>query len=50
MATAPTEESVEGYMLSSFPALYARCEVTGVRLCFENGDLLYKNSRFMAEF
>lgn len=50
MATAPMEDSVESYVSFSYPALYTGCEVTGVRLWFENGDLLYKDGRFMVEF
>jgi len=38
--TAPHEESANGFITYSFPAVYAGREVTGVRLQFENGRVV----------
>ena len=35
--TGPVEDSVEGHVCFSYPAIYGGREVTGVRLWFENG-------------
>jgi aminopeptidase len=38
--TGPVEESIEGYVEYSFPAIYQGHEVTGVRLWFEKGKVV----------
>ena len=38
--TGPVEDSVEGHVLFSYPAIYHGREVSGIRLWFENGKVL----------
>jgi aminopeptidase len=38
--TAPVEDSANGHITYSFPAIYAGREVTGIRLEFENGKVV----------
>jgi aminopeptidase len=38
--TGPVEDSVEGYVYFSYPAIHAGREVTGVRLWFEGGKVV----------
>ncbi|MBI4289757.1 MAG: aminopeptidase [Chloroflexi bacterium] len=38
--TGPVEDSVEGHVYYSYPAIYAGREVTGVRLWFEHGKVV----------
>ncbi len=49
--TGPVEDSVEGNVFFSYPAIYGRREVTGVRLWFEHGKVVKaaadKNETFL---
>jgi aminopeptidase len=49
--TGPVENSVSGYTLFSYPAIYGGREVTGVRLWFDDGKVVKaraeKNSDFL---
>jgi aminopeptidase len=38
--TGPVEDSMEGYVYFSYPAIYGSHEVTGVRLTFEKGEVV----------
>lgn len=38
--TGPVEDSIEGHVLFSYPAIYGGREVTGVRLWFEQGKVV----------
>lgn len=38
--TGPVEDSIEGHVYFSYPAINAGREVTGVRLTFENGEVV----------
>jgi aminopeptidase len=38
--TGPVEDSVEGNVYFSYPAIYGGREVTGVRLWFEHGKVV----------
>jgi aminopeptidase len=51
--TGPVEDSVEGHVYFSYPAIYAGREVSGVRLWFENGQVVKataeKNEDFLRQ-
>ncbi len=51
--TGPVEDSVEGHIYYSFPAIYGGREVSGVRLWFEKGKIVKatadKNEAFLNE-
>jgi len=51
--TSPVEDSVEGHVYFSYPAIYQEREVTGVRLWFENGRVVKataeKNEDFLLQ-
>jgi aminopeptidase len=51
--TGPVEDSVEGYVYFSYPAIYNDREVDGVRLWFEKGKVVKasaeKNEKFLLE-
>jgi aminopeptidase len=38
--TGPVEDSIEGHVYFSYPAIYGSHEVTGVRLTFEKGEVV----------
>jgi aminopeptidase len=42
--TAPVENSVEGHVYFSYPAIYAGREVTGIRLWFKHGRVIKANA------
>lgn len=52
--TGPVEDSVEGRVCFSYPAIYGGREVTGVRLWFEKGKVVKatadKNEEFLIKF
>lgn len=51
--TGPVEDSIEGHVCFSYPAIYGGREVTGVRLWFEGGQVVKataeKNEDFLLE-
>lgn len=48
--TGPVEDSVEGHVSFSYPAIYASREVEGVRLWFENGKVVKATSNKNEDF
>ncbi|MCX5998035.1 MAG: aminopeptidase [Chloroflexi bacterium] len=48
--TGPVEDSVDGHVLFSYPAIYAGHEVTGVRLWFERGRVVKATAEKNEEF
>lgn len=48
--TGPVEDSVEGYVTFSYPAIYQGREVTGVRLEFSNGKVIKANAQKNEDF
>jgi len=48
--TGPVEDSVEGHVCFSYPAIYAGREVTGVRLWFEGGRVVKATADRNEEF
>ncbi len=48
--TGPVEDSVEGHVYFSYPAIYKEREVTGVRLWFEGGKVVKATAEKNEEF
>jgi aminopeptidase len=48
--TAPIEESVQGHIFFSFPAIYQGREVEGIRLVFKDGRVVKAEARVGEEF
>jgi aminopeptidase len=48
--TGPVEDSVEGHVYFSYPAIYRGREVTGVRLLFEGGQVVQASAEKNEEF
>ncbi len=48
--TGPVEDSVEGHVYFSYPAIYGGREVTGVRLWFEHGKVVKATAEKNEEF
>jgi len=48
--TGPVEDSVEGHVYFSYPAIHQGREVTGVRLWFENGKVVKASAKKNEEF
>lgn len=48
--TGPVEDSVEGHVYFSYPAIHRGREVTGVRLWFENGRVVKASAKKNEEF
>lgn len=48
--TGPVEESIEGHVHFSYPAIYQGHEVTGVRLWFEGGKVVKASAEKNGEF
>jgi len=48
--TGPVENSVEGYVYFSYPAIYRGREVTGVRLWFEGGRVVKASAKKNEDF
>jgi len=48
--TGPVEDSVEGHVCFSYPAIYAGREVSGVRLWFENGQVVEASAEKNEDF
>ncbi len=48
--TGPVEDSVEGYVYFSYPAIYRGREVTGVRLWFEGGRVVRASAEKNEDF
>ena len=48
--TGPVEDSVEGHVLFSYPAIHQGREVTGVRLWFESGQVVKASAKKNEDF
>ena len=48
--TGPVEESANGWVRFSYPAIYSGREVDGIELCFENGRVVEASAKKNEEF